>query len=106
MNTQPLPKDRAPIGKVDGDGNVTFFDPIPEGGALLYAEGLTEAEKLLPHAYLLAKLAMVMPLLEEARDALPAITTTSAKLHGVRLDLGDRMDIAGTYSIDDWAAGS
>lgn len=62
------------------------------------------AKDLLPHEYLLAKLAMVIPLFQEARDALPAITVASAKLHGVRLDLGDRMDIAGTYSLDDWLA--
>lgn len=26
-----------PVGKVDGDGQVTWFDPIPENGANLYA---------------------------------------------------------------------
>lgn len=56
----------------------------------------------LPHAYLLAKLAMVMPLFEEARDALCAISITAAKLHHVELSLGNRMDIAGTFSLEDW----
>lgn len=62
------------------------------------------AESLLPHAYLLAKLAMVMPLFQEARDALPAITEAQRKLHGLSLTLADRMDIAGTFSLDDWTA--
>lgn len=26
-----------PVGRVDGDGNATWFDPIPEDGADLYA---------------------------------------------------------------------
>jgi hypothetical protein len=47
---------------------------------------------------------MVMPLLQEARDALPAISIVAAKLHHVDLTLGDRMDIAGMYSLDDWLA--
>ena len=37
----------------------------------------------------------MMPLFEEARDALPAITEMAAKLHNVRLDLADRMDAVG-----------
>lgn len=58
--------------------------------------------KTLPRGYLETKLLMVVPLLQEARDALPAISIASAKLHGVDLALGDRMDAAGTYSLDDW----
>ena len=60
------------------------------------------AEELLPHAYLLAKLAMVMPLLEEARDALCALTVPQCKLHHISMSLADRMDIAGTFSLEDW----
>ena len=41
------------------------------------------------------RLKAVMPLFEEARDALPAISTASAKLHNIRLDLADRMDDVG-----------
>lgn len=46
-----------------------------------------------------ARLAEVMPLFEEARDALTAISTVAAKLHGVSLTLGYRMDKVGT---EDW----
>jgi hypothetical protein len=44
----------------------------------------------------------LMPLFEEARDALPAISTTAARLRGVRLDLADRMDAVGDY--EQWKA--
>lgn len=66
----------------------------------LYLRG--ESETLLPHAYLLAKLAMVMPLFQEARDALTALNAQQRATHGISKTLADRMDIAGTYSIDDW----
>ena len=72
-------------------------------GALGSNEQLgVNAEELLPHAYLLAKLAMVMPLFQEARDALPAITEAQRRLHGISLTLADRMDIAGTFSLEDY----
>lgn len=58
----------------------------------------------LPPDYMLAKLQMVMPLFQEARDALVALSTAQCKLHGIDLSLGDRMDRAGTYSLDDWNA--
>ncbi len=61
-----------------------------------------EAKELLPHAYLLAKLAMVVPLLQEARDALTVITETQRKMRGISPTLADRMDIAGTFSMEDW----
>ena len=57
-----------------------------------------------PRAYLIRKLQMVMPLLEEARDALPAITEQQRVLRGISATLADRMDEAGTYSVDDWRA--
>lgn len=60
------------------------------------------AESLLPHAYLFAKIAMVMPLFQEARDALTAITEAQRIRHGISPTLADRMDVAGTYSLDDW----
>lgn len=48
------------------------------------------------------RLDAMMPLFEEARDALPAITLGSAKLRGIRLDLADRMDDVG--DPERWAA--
>lgn len=36
----------------------------------------------------------LLSLLIEARDALPAISTASARLHNVRLDLADRIETA------------
>ena len=59
-------------------------------------------EDSLPHAYLLKKLAMVMPLFEEARDALTAISEQQRAVRCISPTLADRMDMAGTYSIDDW----
>lgn len=56
----------------------------------------------LPPRYMLAKLQMVMPLFQEARDALTAITEPMRKLRGISLSLADRMDEAGTYSQADW----
>ena len=48
------------------------------------------------------RLTAMMPLFEEARDALCAISTTAAKLHNVRLDLADRMDVVGDPEL--WKA--
>lgn len=42
------------------------------------------------------RLRLIIPLFQEARDALPAITLVSAQLRGINLSLGDRMDEAGT----------
>lgn len=44
----------------------------------------------------------MLPLFQEARDALPAISLASAKLRGLRLDLGDRMDAVG--EPENWLA--
>jgi hypothetical protein len=44
------------------------------------------------------RLKAMIPLFEEARDALTAIPLASAKLRGVRLDLADRMDDVGVPS--------
>lgn len=63
---------------------------------------MAEHMKTLPRGYLERKLELVMPLLEEARDALPAITERSRKLRGISSTLADRMDVAGTYSMTDW----
>ena len=56
----------------------------------------------LPREYLLAKLEMVMPLFEEARDALPAITEHHRKLRGISKTLADRMDVAGAFTFEDF----
>lgn len=56
----------------------------------------------MPPAYMLAKLQMVMPLFQESRDALTAITEQQRKLHGISPTLAERMDEAGTFSLDDW----
>lgn len=55
----------------------------------------TIAEAVRRGAELQARMNVMMPLFEEARDALCAISTTAAKLHNVRLDLADRMDDVG-----------
>ncbi len=70
----------------------------------LERDAASQAER--PHAYLMAKLSMVMPLFEEARDALAAITETQRRLYGISATLADRMDAAGTYSVADWRADS
>lgn len=41
-----------------------------------------------------AKWKQIMPLLLEARDALPAISLSTAKLYGLSLTLADRIDAA------------
>ena len=56
----------------------------------------------MPPAYMLAKLQMVIPLFQESRDALTAITEQQRKLHGISPTLAERMDEAGTFSLDDW----
>lgn len=56
----------------------------------------------LPPEYMLAKLQMVMPLFQEARDALCAITEQQRIARGISKSLADRMDTAGTYSLADW----
>ncbi len=65
---------------------------------------LSDPKYLLPHPYLFAKVSMVMPLFQEARDALTAISEAQRKLHGISPTLAARMDAAGTYSLDDWQA--
>lgn len=47
------------------------------------------------------RLRAMMPLFEEARDALPAVSQVSARLRNIRLDLADRMDAVG--NPEKWA---
>ena len=56
----------------------------------------------LPSEYLLAKLAMVIPLFQEARDALAALREDQRVRHGISKTLAARMDVAGTFTQDDW----
>ena len=70
--------------------------------ALAQPETAEPQEGSKPHAYLMEKLAMVMPLFQEARDALTAITEQQRIARGISPTLADRMDAAGTYSVDDW----
>ena len=58
----------------------------------------------LPPGYMLAKLQMVMPLFQEARDALTVVTEPQRRMYGIRFELVDRMDKARTFSLDDWLA--
>lgn len=55
-------------------------------------------------AYYKWRLTEIMPLFQDARDALPAISLTAAKLHGLDLSLADRMDMAGTRTREDFDA--
>lgn len=55
-------------------------------------------------AYYEWRLEEILPLFEEARDALPAITLATARLHRVDLSLGERMDRAGTRTREDFKA--
>jgi len=52
--------------------------------------------------YLRWKLEQVMPLFQEARDALPAIQVHQARIHNISLSLADRMDVAGTAMMKDY----
>jgi hypothetical protein len=60
------------------------------------------AQELRPPAYMHAKLQLMIPLFQEARDAICAITETQRKAHGISPTLAERMDAAGTFSLDDW----
>lgn len=61
---------------------------------------LAEAER--DAAYLKWRINAIIPLFQEARDALCAIPLASAKLRGLDLTLGDRMDKAGTATRADF----
>lgn len=50
------------------------------------------------------RLKEIIPLFEEARDALTAISMPSARLHGLDLSLAIRMDAAGTRTREDFDA--
>lgn len=77
-------------------GTLAYVDNFP-------AEAAAELDALRARvAELEERLDAMIPLFEEARDALPAITLESAKLRGIRLDLADRMDDVG--DPERWAA--
>jgi len=54
--------------------------------------------------YLRWRLREIMPLFEEARDALCAISLVAAKAYRVDLSLGSRMDAAGTRTREEFDA--
>jgi hypothetical protein len=55
-------------------------------------------------AYYKWKLKAIIPLFEEARDALPAISQVALRLYNLSPDLADRMDRAGTSTRADFDA--
>lgn len=58
-----------------------------------------EIENLKKHK---RRLADMLPLFQEARDAITAINLSTAKLHGLSLDLDKRMDRVGI--LEEWEA--
>jgi hypothetical protein len=50
------------------------------------------------------RLTEIMPLFEEARDALTALRMEQCKLHNISLSLAERMDTAGTRTRAEWDA--
>lgn len=80
--------------------DIRIYDAIAAN--YVNAQPASEPPESLPQAYLIKKLAMVMPLFEEARDALTAISEQQRAVRCISPTLADRMDMAGTYSIDDW----
>lgn len=93
-------RDSQPAGTTGGYLLNDAVDEITALRARIAEQEAASQER--PHAYMLAKLAMVIPLFEEARDALTAITEQQRVTHGISASLVDRMDVAGTYSVDDW----
>lgn len=55
-------------------------------------------------AYLRWRLETIIPLFQDARDALTAIPLASAKLRGLDLSLADKMDAAGTATREQFDA--
>lgn len=110
LNHPPLEyvllKDTIVIGTADGDCGVCLVSKLnPANAERIVAcvnacagmnEPEAEIERLREHN---ARLVAMMPLFTEARDALPAISLASAKLHGVRLDLASRMDDIGSPDL-------
>lgn len=73
----------------DGSGDLPFYVALCtwQGNELDRLSAERDALK--------ARLQAMMPLFQEARDALTAIPLSSAKLHGLDLSLADRMDDVG-----------
>lgn len=98
-----MPPRRVLVCGVDchpGDANCNnYCNRAPQKGPMAAAELDALRARV---AELEERLDAMIPLFEEARDALPAITLESAKLRGIRLDLADRMDDVG--DPERWAA--
>lgn len=81
---------------------------VPTNGvAAIKTQGKADsaAPTMLPRAYLLHRLQTIVPLFQEARDAISTITELQRRLHGISPTLAERMDAAGTYNVADWVAG-
>ena len=61
-------------------------------------------DKLDEAEYFKHRLKTIIPIFQEARDALTALTVTQVQLHGISLSLADRMDEAGTYNRENYDA--
>lgn len=98
-----MPPRRVLVCGVDchpGDANCNnYCNRAPQKGPMAAAELDALRARV---AELEERLDAMIPLFEEARDALPAITLESAKLRGIRLDLAYRMDDVG--DPERWAA--
>lgn len=98
-----MPPRRVLVCGVDchpGDANCNnYCNRAPQKGPMAAAELDALRARV---AELKERLDAMIPLFEEARDALPAITLESAKLRGILLDLADRMDDVG--DPERWAA--
>lgn len=71
------------------------------------AERIAALEQQLAEArrdadYRLWKLELVIPLFQEARDALTALTVEQIRLRGIPRDLANRMDYAGTADVEQY----
>lgn len=86
-------------GRPDGFGLGPICD---EAAAELDRLQARVAELEVDADYYVWRLQVILPIFQEARDALPAISLASAKLYRVDLSLGDRMDKAGTATRDDF----
>lgn len=70
----------------------------------LYQEAADLHAKLEEAAYLKHRLNTIIPIFQEARDALTALTMAQVKLRGISSSLADRMDDAGTYNREKYDA--
>lgn len=63
---------------------------------------ITITEAIIRLKYLDAKLSRVIPVFQDARDAITHLSRVQVVVHKIDPLLASRMDEAGTYSITDW----